>query len=156
MRDAPSHIQTDWTVAILAQVYCCIANSLLGRHGHWFCISMASMCQRCRRHRPNKRVRCISCWRAVGPGCWPNSCLLMKLPILSKTRHGLCADWPLCGEGQDQSWMESVRSMLGRTEPYVEMQVSQSPREETCEPCQQDDSDSDWILLSIRSTQRLF
>ena len=94
--------------------------AILGCHCHRFCVfSMAPLCQRCWLHRPRKRVRCINCWRAVGPGCWPNKCLLTELVTLSKTRYGLCSDWPFCGEGRGQSLPASMRTMLECTAPCM-------------------------------------
>ena len=54
-------------------------------------------CQRCRAHRPNELVHCIYCWRAVGPGCWPEKCLSSELQRRGASmRYGRCRDWPFC------------------------------------------------------------
>ena len=57
-------------------------------------------------HRPGKRVRCLGCFKLVGPGCTPQQCLLAEFQEASKTRNGLCADWPHCAEDSGLTLMQ--------------------------------------------------
>ena len=68
------------------------------------------LCERCRQRRPGRRIRCLQCSKRVGSGC-PPDCLLRETRTLSRGRVGLCADWPMRGEGHDHR-VETGRAML--------------------------------------------
>ena len=111
-----------------------------------------SKCNRCWLHRPSKKVYCISCGRGVGPGCWPENCLFRELRLLSKTRYGLCSNFPFCGELQNQAWEGIIARCLGLTH-YYDMSLRQQPPPPLLEitqarrESQPQSSEEGWIVI---------
>ena len=73
-------------------------------------------CDRCRKHKPSRRIQCKVCSRLVGPGCDPEQCLLIEFEQASKKRrYGLCADWPHCGEAVGKPFNQSLQTVFDPT-----------------------------------------
>ena len=64
------------------------------------------LCQRCWKHRPARQVRCLGCSKRIGPGCKTEKCLLVEFHEASKTKYGLCTDWPHCEENSRLTLMQ--------------------------------------------------
>ena len=86
-------------VCVLYKYHCTTTLAVFGPNRNTTTLKMVlnERCERCWNHKPRARRMCGLCLRRVGPGCWPEHCLMIDA-YDGEGHPSICRDcWPAYG-----------------------------------------------------------